>query len=118
MGNQKSPISKTTNPRQLRVVRDRRIRLVVVLVFQPEKRPPCFGVFTYDLLGGGRTKHVFVFAFETTCIGVPHVLVFEAVLVVVPDDALVATLTVVGATGLETTDNTVPAKAYTSDCIY
>jgi hypothetical protein len=41
----KSPIFKTTETRRLRVFRDRRVRLVVVLVFQAEESPPRFAFF-------------------------------------------------------------------------
>ena len=60
--------------------------MVCVLVL--EERTPRFGVCSPDSLGGGRAENVFVCAFESAGIGVPHVAL-EAVLVVVPHEAFV-----------------------------
>ena len=67
--------------------RDRRVRLVVVLVFQSEEPAPRFAILSNHLLGGGRAKHAFVFAFESACVGVPDIAL-EAILIVVPHEAL------------------------------
>ena len=87
----KSSISKTTESRWFRVFRDRGIRLVVKLLFVLEERAPRFAVCSPDSLGSGRAENIFVFSFESTGIGVPHVAL-EAVLVVVAHEALVVYL--------------------------
>ncbi len=71
-----------TEARRFGVFRDRRVRLIVILFFQPEESTPRFAVLPYDLLSGGRTENSFVLAFESASIGVPHVAL-EAVLIVV-----------------------------------
>jgi hypothetical protein len=87
-----SIILVATESRRFRVFRNRRVRLVVVLILRIEEPAPRFTVFANDLLSGGRIKNAFVFAFETACIGVPHVIALEAVLVVVPHEAFVIDL--------------------------
>ena len=67
--------------------RDRRIRFVVVLVFQSEEPAPRFAILSNHLLGGGRAKRAFVFAFESACVGVPDIAL-EVILIVVPHEAL------------------------------
>ena len=74
-------------PRRFGVVRDRRVRLVMVLVFQPEEPAPCFAILCNHLLGGGRTNYAFVFTFESACVGVLHIAL-KAIFIVVPHEAL------------------------------
>jgi hypothetical protein len=77
-----------TEARRFRMFRNRRIRVVVVCVLVLEEPVLRFGVCSPDSLSGGRAKNVFVFAFESTSIGVPYVAL-EAVFVVVSHEALV-----------------------------
>jgi len=79
----KSSISETTEARWFRVFRDRRIGLVAIRFLVLEESAPYFGVVPWQLLGGGRPEDAFVSAFETACVGVPHVLTLEAILVVI-----------------------------------
>jgi len=44
------------------MVRNRHVRLVVILVFQTEKPAPRFAVLPNDLSGGGRTDNPFISA--------------------------------------------------------
>ena len=74
------------------MLRDGRIRLIVVFVFESEERPPGFAVLADHLLGGRRAEDALVLAFQRSSWGIPDIFVLEAVFVVVADEAFVVDL--------------------------